>query len=135
MFEKMLIIDDSPLIHQMYRLIMHRYKCQIMDALNGQEALDLLERERDIRLILLDINMPVMSGLQFLEKASAMGMIREIPVVVISTEGMEADTIRGLQLGAKGYLKKPFKPEELHILIDRIMPPPADWPELARSFP
>ncbi|ABQ26869.1 response regulator [Geotalea uraniireducens] len=122
MLNKMLVVDDSSLIHQMYRLVMTRYKCEILDAMNGQEALDILALQNDIQLILLDINMPVMNGLQFLEKASVLGIAKRIPIVVISTEGKEEDTIRCLKLGARGYLKKPFNPSDLHDLIDRIMP-------------
>lgn len=120
MLKKILVVDDSTLIHQMYRLVMSRYNCDIADAMNGQEALDILAVQKDIELILLDINMPVMNGVQFLEKASAIGIVSRIPVIVISTEGKEEDTIRGLKLGAKGYLKKPFHPSELHELIEKL---------------
>ncbi len=122
MLRKILVVDDSALIHQMYRLVMSRYKCEIVDAMNGQEALDLLALQNDVQLILLDINMPVMNGVQFLEKASALGITRSIPIIIISTEGKEEDTIRGLKLGAKGYLKKPFNPTDLHDLIEKILP-------------
>lgn len=122
MLKKVLVVDDSALIHQMYRLVLNRYKCEIVDAMNGQEALDALAVHHDIHLILLDINMPVMNGVQFLEKASATGIPGRIPVVIISTEGKEEDTIRGLKLGAKGYLKKPFNPSDLYDLISRIIP-------------
>lgn len=120
MLKKILVVDDSTLIHQMYRLVMNRYNCIIADAMNGQEALDILAVQKDVDLILLDINMPIMNGLQFLEKASAIGIVSRIPVIVISTEGKEEDTIRGLKLGARGYLKKPFHPSELHELIEKI---------------
>jgi len=120
MIKKILVVDDSALIHQMYRLVMNRYNCTIADAMNGQEALDVLAVQKDIELILLDINMPVMNGLQFMEKASAIGIVSTIPVIIISTEGKEEDTIRGLKLGAKGYLKKPFHPAELHLMIEKI---------------
>src|SRR5512137_1279555 len=120
MLKKILVVDDSTLIHQMYRLVMSRYNCVIADAMNGQEALDILAVQKDVDLILLDINMPVMNGVQFLEKASAIGIVSRIPVIVISTEGKEEDTIRGLRLGAKGYLTKPFHPAELHDLIEKL---------------
>jgi two-component system chemotaxis response regulator CheY len=125
MFNKILVVDDSALIHQMYRLVMNRYNCTIADAMNGQEALDVLAVQKDIELILLDINMPVMNGVQFLEKASALGIVSKIPVIVISTEGKEEDTIRGLKLGARGYLKKPFHPSELHEMIEKIFNQPS----------
>ncbi|HEY6839205.1 MAG TPA: response regulator [Geobacteraceae bacterium] len=121
MLRKILVVDDSALIHQMYRLVMSRYKCEIVDAMNGQEALDVLAVQNDVELVLLDINMPVMNGVQFLEKASAMGITKKIPVIVISTEGKEDDTIRGLRLGARGYLKKPFNPTDLHDMIDKVV--------------
>jgi len=120
MIKKVLIIDDSALIHQMYRLVLKRYNCAIVDAMNGQDALDLLAVQNDIDLILLDINMPVMNGLQFIEKASALGIVSRVPVIIISTEGKEEDTIRGLKLGARGYLKKPFQPPQLHQLIEKL---------------
>lgn len=120
MLKKILVVDDSALIHQMYRLVMSRYNCAIADAMNGQEALDILAMQKDIDLILLDINMPVMNGVQFMEKAGPIGIISRIPVIIISTEGKEEDTIRGLKLGAKGYLKKPFHPSALHDLIEKL---------------
>lgn len=122
MLSKVLVVDDSALIHQMYRLVLARYKCEIADAMNGQEALDVLAQDTNIQLILLDINMPVMNGVQFLEKATALGIQRKVPIIVISTEGKEEDTIRALKLGAKGYLKKPFSPPDLYALIEQIIP-------------
>jgi len=120
MVKKVLVVDDSSLIHQMYRLVLNRYNCTIADAMNGQEALEVLALQNDIELILLDINMPVMNGLQFLEKASPLGIASRIPVIIISTEGKEEDTIRGLKLAARGYLKKPFHPASLHEMIEKI---------------
>jgi two-component system chemotaxis response regulator CheY len=118
--KEVLVVDDSELIHQMYRLVLSRYQCKITDAMNGQEALDILARRLDFDLILLDINMPVMNGLQFMEKASGLDIHRQIPVIIISTEGKEEDTLRGLRLGARGYLTKPFNPSELYALIEAI---------------
>ena len=82
----------------------------------------ILEREEDVDLILLDINMPVMNGVQFMERAGSLGISRRIPVVVISTEGKEEDTVLALKLGARGYLKKPFNSGDLYALIEKIVP-------------
>lgn len=120
--KKILIVDDSQLIHNMYRLIMNRYQgCKILDAMNGLEALDILSGESDFDIILLDINMPVMNGIQFMEKLHGENLYRHIPVIVISTEGREEDTLRALKLGAVGYVVKPFKPHLLHELIEKII--------------
>ncbi len=119
---KVLIVDDSKLIHQMYRLVLMKYKgCAIVDAMNGLEALDVLSRENGIELILLDINMPVMNGVQFMEKLKRDGLYRHIPIVVISTEGKEEDTVKAMKLGAWGYIVKPFKSEVLYDLIGKVL--------------
>lgn len=102
---RILIVDDSKLIHQMYRLVLMKYKnCEIVDAMNGLEALEILARGEDFDLILLDINMPVMNGVQFMEKLKETGKHRHIPIIVISTEGREEDTLRAMKLGAWGYI-------------------------------
>ncbi|MBT9164484.1 MAG: Chemotaxis protein CheY [candidate division WS2 bacterium] len=119
---KVLVVDDSKLIHQMYRLVLMRYKnCTLMDAMNGLEALDILSRENGIDLILLDINMPVMNGVQFMEKLQKDNLYRNIPIIVISTDGKEEDTIRAMKLGAWGYIVKPFKSEALHDLLEKVI--------------
>ncbi|HXX81376.1 MAG TPA: response regulator [Thermodesulfovibrionales bacterium] len=120
--KKVLIVDDSKLIHQMYELVFMRYKeCTLVDAMNGLEALEILSREDGFDLILLDINMPVMNGIQFMEKLKETGAHRTIPVIVISTEGKEEETIRAMNLGAWGYIVKPFKSENLYDLINKVM--------------
>lgn len=124
MIKKVLVVDDSSLIHQMYRLVLSRYQCEIHHAMNGVEALEMLVFQNDIELILLDINMPVMNGLQFLEKASLLGVPQKIPIIIVSTEGKEEDTMRGLRLGAKGYLTKPFNPSALHDMISGVVARP-----------
>jgi two-component system chemotaxis response regulator CheY len=124
MLRKILAVDDSALIHQMYKLFLSRYKnCKLVSAMNGLEALDKLGQEEGIDLILLDINMPVMNGLEFLQRVQKEAAYKDIPVIIISTEGKEEDTIRGLKMGARGYVKKPFQASELHSLIEKITGP------------
>ncbi len=122
MLKKVLVVDDSALIHQMYKMVLMRYQCVIIDALNGQDGLDKLEKNPDANLILLDINMPMMNGLEFIKKLKGLGKYDHIPIVIVSTEGKEEDTMRGLALGAKGYVKKPFQPSDLHTLIAKLYP-------------
>lgn len=123
MLKKVLVIDDSALIHQMYKMVLMRYKCSIIDAMNGQDGIDKLAQNPDASLILLDINMPMMNGLEFIRKVKELGKFDHIPIVIVSTEGKEEDTMRGLALGAKGYVKKPFQPSDLHALIEKLYPP------------
>jgi len=121
--QKILIVEDSELLHQMYEIVFRQYRVRrgvLLHAYDGKKALDLLAQHPDVDLILLDINMPVMSGLEFLQFCNSQQVFRNIPVIVVSTEGKRDDTLRALRSGALGYITKPFRPEHLHALIDRI---------------
>ncbi len=117
-----LLVDDSPLPRKMWRrFISQRYSCQIMEAENGYQAIQQLGKSSEIDLILLDINMPVMNGLQFLETIKNGDKFKHIPVIVVSTEDKENDVLRGLSLGAQGYITKPFTPNALFAVIDNVL--------------
>jgi two-component system chemotaxis response regulator CheY len=105
----------------MYRQMLKKFDCVFLDAMNGMEALKHVEVEEDIDLILLDVDMPVMNGLKFLEHYKKNQTGNCIPVIIISTLGKEKDIKRGLELGADGYIIKPFEPESLHALINKIL--------------
>ena len=120
--KKVLIVDDSMLIHQMFKMALSRYKCAIVAAKNGQAGLEELAKHPDIDLVLLDINMPVMGGLEFLRKIKELGAYTHIPIVIQSTEGKEEDTKRGLEMGACAYVTKPVKTADLHALIEKLIP-------------
>ena len=116
--KKILVIDDSKLMHKMYEVMLRQYT--LVHAMDGREALDELKEHEDIDLIFLDINMPVMNGIEFLEEAKKNPSTAEIPVVIISTEGREEDTQRGLEAGAVAYIKKPFQNEQILDVISQI---------------
>jgi two-component system, chemotaxis family, chemotaxis protein CheY len=123
MLKKILVIDDSAIIQQMYRMVLTRYKCLIVAAHDGRDGLDKLAKNADVNLILVDINMPILNGLEFIRKVKEAGIFGHIPIIIVSTEGKEEDTRKGLDLGAKAYLKKPFQPSDLHALIEKLCPP------------
>jgi len=116
--QKILVVDDSKLIHKMFEVLLRQYA--LVHSLDGLEALQALGNHADIDLILLDINMPRMSGLEFLNQIKANTAFKDIPVVIISTEGKEEDTVRGLEAGAAAYIKKPFGNQELLEVIQRL---------------
>jgi two-component system chemotaxis response regulator CheY len=122
MLKKVLVIDDSALIHHMFRMALMRYKCEIVFAKNGQEGLEQLALHPDIGLVLLDINMPVMSGLEFLKKLKDLGAYSGVPIIIQSTEGKEEDAKRGMEFGASGYLTKPIQTAALHAMIGKLVP-------------
>ena len=119
---QILVVDDSEVMHSFMRLLLVRMKdYQVRFLKNGQEALEAIGTHGEPSLILLDINMPVMNGLEFLGKMTDLGLVARVPVVLVSTEGRDEDILRGLESGAKAYLRKPFKPHELHQVIERVL--------------
>ncbi len=119
---KILVIEDSMLHQRIYDIIFSKYKkVHILHANNGQEGLDLLGINPDTVLVILDVNMPVMSGLEFLSHMKRETALGDVPVIISSTEGNEEDIVRGLKAGAAGYIKKPFQPDTLLKLIDSVV--------------
>jgi len=120
MLRKILVVDDSELLHRMYDLVLMRYRhggTAILHARNGSEAVNLIHQHEDVDLVLLDINMPVMNGLQVLSGLRVTRRLSQLKVIMISTEGHEVDVQRALDSGAHAYLTKPFAPGNLHDLI------------------
>ena len=115
---KVLVVDDSKLMHKMYEVMLRQYP--LVYALDGREALQRIQDHEDIDLVLLDINMPKMNGLEFLAELRVDGSRDGVSVIIISTEGREEDTARGLEAGATAYIKKPFHSEEILDVIARL---------------
>ena len=115
---KVLVVDDSKLMHKMYEVMLRQYP--LVCASDGRQALDRLQEHPDIDLVLLDINMPNMNGLEFLAELRSDAARAELPVIIISTEGREEDTARGIEAGATAYIKKPFHSEEILEVISRL---------------
>ncbi len=115
---KILVVDDSKLMHKIYEVMLRQYP--LVYAVDGRDALARLAEHRDVDLVLLDINMPTMNGLEFLAEARKRTELTDLPVIIISTEGREEDTARGLEAGAIAYVKKPFRSEEILGTIARL---------------
>jgi len=118
-----LIVDDSrsmrKVIWKILRLLGYELG-ECLEASNGQEALDILE-DKWIDLILSDVNMPVMDGLGFIRSLREKDICRDTPVVFLTTEA-NADRLKQLMdLGARGYIRKPFRPEEMGAFLGGIM--------------
>ncbi len=110
-----LIVDDSAAI----RKILHRVLVQaevplgkVHEASDGNEALEKLKTEK-VGLILSDINMPNMDGIEFLTRIKAEEAYKRVPVLMVTTEGSQAKVMQALELGAAGYVKKPFTADQI----------------------
>lgn len=112
------MVDDSKLMQKMYEVMLRQYS--LVYASDGRQALERLRENEDVDLVLLDVNMPNMNGIEFLAHLRANGGEEGRSVVIISTEGREEDTARGLEAGAAAYIKKPFHSEEILDVIARL---------------
>ena len=116
---KVLVVDDSAALQQTYKVTLLRYKCQTISALSGQEGLNALASNPDTNLLIVDINMPYMSGLEFIQKVKEQEAYRSIPIIIVSTRGREDDAKEALAF-AQGNLIKPFTSNEVHTLIESL---------------
>jgi two-component system chemotaxis response regulator CheY len=119
---RVLIVDDSPAMRAFVRRVMQLsgIEAECFDAANGEEALCLL-RTQWMDAILTDINMPGVDGEEFLRRLSGDELLSSIPVTVISTDATENRMSRMFSLGARGYIAKPFRPEELREELERTL--------------
>ncbi len=111
----LLIVDDSAAIRKILQRVLHQAEVSlgtVYEASDGVEALAIL-KEKTVQLIFSDINMPNMDGIQFLTQLKANEAWKQVPVVMITTEGSQAKVMEAAQLGASGYLKKPFTPDQI----------------------
>ena len=117
---RVLIIDDSSVMRKIVERSLRQADIKLGDVLeasNGMEALAALN-EKKVDLILCDINMPVMDGLEFVKSLPSIANAKGVPVVMITTEGSEGHVVQALSAGARGYIRKPFTPDQVkeHIL-------------------
>ena len=119
---RILIVEDSPTMRSLLSASLEAMDepTKIVEAANGFEALRQLPRER-IDLIVTDINMPDINGLELVSFVKTNPAYRRIPLIIVSTEGSERDRQRGLELGADAYLVKPFEPTELGGLVADLL--------------
>lgn len=112
---EILVVDDSSAIRKILLRVLSQTNlpiARIHEASDGAEALRTLEAG-NVGLIMSDINMPNMDGLQLLSAVRANPAWKNLPVIMITTEGSQAKVLEAVQLGATGYVRKPFTPEEI----------------------
>jgi two-component system, chemotaxis family, chemotaxis protein CheY len=116
-----LIVDDSSVMRKIVERALRQAGLdltRVIEAGSGREALAALARER-VQLIVSDINMPIMDGLEFLRQAQSQSLAQGAPVVMITTESGEEHVREALKAGAQGYIRKPFTPDQVR---DRVLP-------------
>jgi two-component system chemotaxis response regulator CheY len=118
---RVLIVDDSSVMRKIVGRSLRQAGVevqQLLEASNGSEALT-VAKENPLDLILSDINMPLMDGLEFVRQLRCIEAAQNIPVIMITTEAGEAHVVQALSCGASGYIRKPFTSEQIK---ERIIP-------------
>jgi two-component system chemotaxis response regulator CheY len=118
-----LVVDDSAVMRNVIRKtlgLMDAPVMEIREACNGEEALDILD-EAPVDLLFLDVNMPVMTGSELLERMKETSSLKDVPVILLTGEGKSYRVAKMTSLGVCGYLRKPFSPEEFRELVERIL--------------
>ena len=121
---KVLIVDDSAMMRKVVERALRQAGVnltEVIQANNGVEALSILREATSsnsaFQLIFSDINMPMMDGLEFIEKRKLEGLAPGVPVVMITTEGSTPNVMRALAAGAKGYICKPFTTDQVKACV------------------
>jgi len=110
-----LIVDDSAAIRKILQRVLRQTDLplgEIHEAGDGTEAVEIL-KNRSFGLVLSDINMPQMDGLQLLARVKEMEHMKNVPVIMITTEGGQGKVMEAVQLGASGYVRKPFTADQI----------------------
>lgn len=120
---KILIVEDELHIQRLIRIILEKQSYEVELASSGEECLQVLaEMESAPDLILLDILMPGIDGMQILRNLKADSKFTEVPVVMLTALSQENIVIEGIKLGATDYIRKPFHPDDLIERIRKFLP-------------
>ena len=116
---KILVVDDESRMRKLVRDFLTRQNYEVLEAADGEEALDIFYKEKDIALIILDVMMPKKDGFtlaQEIRQANA-----EIPIIFLTAKTLKEDILEGFKIGADDYITKPFSMEELTFRIEAIL--------------
>jgi DNA-binding NtrC family response regulator len=121
MLSKLLIVDDSEALHQIYKVALKRYKCDIITALSREDGLKKLAENAGLNLILVDMNMSLsrMSGMEFIKKAKEQSAYTTILIIIVTTR-WKRYAEEALDF-AEGNLVKPFTSNELHAVVEKVL--------------
>jgi len=118
-----LVVEDSPTMRQLITFAMKRIaNTKVIEATDGVDALKKLSSE-SVDLILADINMPVMDGLKLVGLVRNNVAYKDLPIIIITTEGAKEDKERAMAIGANAYLAKPIQTQELIRIVNTFIKP------------
>ncbi len=113
MTHTILVVDDSGTVRQQVSTVLKQAGFEMAQAADGVEGLALIESNRNIKLVICDVNMPVMNGLEMVEKIKSKPENKDLPILMLTTEGQLSMIKRAKEAGAVGWIVKPFKADQL----------------------
>ncbi len=113
MAKKILIVDDSRTVRQQVGFTLSKEGFELIEAEDGKDGIEKLKANKDIGMILSDVNMPRMDGLTMVEEIRKMEEFKSLPIIMLTTESSGDKVDRAKKVGASGWLVKPFNPEQL----------------------
>jgi len=117
---KVMIVDDSASLRDVVTIALEGAGYEVVSAENGQEALSKLDGNR-IRLTICDVNMPVMDGITFVKEVKKLPNYRFMPIIMLTTESRESRKSEGQMAGAKAWVVKPFRPEQILQAVAKLI--------------
>lgn len=118
---RILVVDDEPHIGRIIQMKLEQGPFTVVLAEDGEAALEAIERDPGIALVVLDLMMPKLSGLDVLASLRATESTRELPTVVLTAAGEEDQQRNAMRLGATEFLTKPFSPKKLYTMIAQLL--------------
>ena len=115
---KILVVDDEARMRKLVRDFLERQGYMVLEAADGEEAVDIFFSEKDIALILLDVMMPRMDGWQVCREVR---QYSKVPIIMLTARSDERDELLGFQLGVDEYISKPFSPKILVARVDAVL--------------
>lgn len=120
MSKRVLVVDDSASVRQQVGAALSQAGYEMVEAVDGADGLAKLASDGEIAMVICDINMPRMNGLEMIEQLALNKAMKKVPVVMLTTEGQPALIQRARQAGAKGWIVKPFKPDLLVAAVNKL---------------
>ncbi|HEX4476799.1 MAG TPA: response regulator [Polyangiaceae bacterium] len=118
--KKVIVIDDSATVRQQVAVALIQAGFEVIEAADGDEGVEVIGRTADAAMVICDVNMPRMNGLELLEAVKKDGKNASLPVLMLTTEGQPQLIERAKKSGAKGWVVKPFKPELLVAAVKKL---------------
>ena len=121
MSKTIMTVDDSASVRQMVKFTLQNEGYKVLEAVDGQDALKKFRQLDHLDLLITDLNMPNMDGIELIREVRQLDQFRFLPILMLTSESQEGKKQEGKQAGATGWIVKPFKPEQLIAVIRRVL--------------